>query len=112
MSSWTSFRWIAGALSLIAPTMLDAQQLIVQRNANLRRDPSTLHAPIRLVPAGDTIQLLTVHTTKDFLHVRAGKDTGWVFSDLVELLSLAASPAPTVAAVTSAPQDFHDCPIL
>src|SRR5512144_962303 len=91
--------------SFVAPAILGAQQLVVQHNANLRRDPSTLHPAIRVLIAGDTIQLLTAHTTNDFLRVRAGSDTGWVFSALVEILALAnpPTPVPGPAVVTTAP---------
>ncbi|MDQ6831172.1 MAG: hypothetical protein M3081_20095, partial [Gemmatimonadota bacterium] len=85
--------------------------------------PSTTQVPIRVIAAGDTLVLLTAHTSNDFLRVRSGSDTGWVFSALVEIVitpptvpPVTPPPVtpPSVAPppVTSAPQNYHGCPLL
>jgi hypothetical protein len=95
------------AISVAMSTTLAAQQLTVRRTVNLRSDASTLHPSIRQLSLGDTIQLVTAQTRNDFLRVRAGRDTGWVFSALVELV--AAGTAGVPPALTSAPQDYANC---
>lgn len=98
-----------------ASAQAPAVRLVVQRNANLRDGPSTSHGIIRVLAAGDTLELLTAHTSHDYLDVAAGTDTGWVYSPLVELVEpnvpvavLPTSPTPPTT-VASAPAAYHGC---
>jgi uncharacterized protein YraI len=86
--------------------------LVVQSNANLRDGPSTSHSIIRTLQTGDTLILLSAHTSHDYLHVASATDTGWVYSPLVELATTTAPVAvvPTPSGViTSAPSSYHSC---
>jgi uncharacterized protein YraI len=90
--------------------------LVVQQSANLRTGPSTSRPVIRTLQVDDTLTLLSAHTRNDYLHVVAGRDTGWVYSPLVELAVSAVPapvpspvPSPPPVGVTTAPSSFHGC---
>lgn len=46
-------------LAPLAPYSAEAQTAVVKNNANLRRDPSTNQAPIRLLLPPEELRLLT-----------------------------------------------------
>ena len=57
-----------------------AQTAVVQRNANLRPDPSTGHAPIRLLHPPEKLKVLDPTPQDRYLHVRtATNEEGWVW---------------------------------
>lgn len=114
-STITTVRLVT-ALLLLAPSTAAAQspRLVVQKGANLRDGPSTMHGVIRVLVVGDTLELLTAHTSHDYLNVAAGADTGWVYSPLVELVEsnvpvAVVPPSPTPTTVASAPAAYHGC---
>lgn len=63
-----------------------AQTLVVQRNVNLRRDPSTGTAPISVLTPPASLALLPPHKQSGFYNVRttAGQQ-GWVWARNVQL---------------------------
>ena len=67
---------------LIAVSSADGQavgRVSVERNVNLRRDPSTTQNPIRLLLPPDTLALLDSVRTAGYLHVLTSDDeNGWV----------------------------------
>src|SRR5712692_12109065 len=72
-----------------------AQEAVVTRNVNLRRDPSTSQPPIRLLVPPDTVDLLEPDQTSGYYHVRTeDREEGWVWGRNVRILS-AGEPAPT-----------------
>lgn len=101
--------------------------LIVQSNANLRTGPSSARPIIRVLQAGETLDLLSAHSKNDYLRVVSGTDTGWVYSPLVELAAVgrlggARPPSTGVptrvptrvptgvpTSITTAPSAYHSC---
>ena len=66
--------WIFSALSAFAQTA------VVQRNANLRPNPSASQAPIRLLHPPEKLNILDPKPQNRYLHVRtAAKEEGWVW---------------------------------
>ena len=62
-----------------------SQIAVVTRNVNLRPDPSTNGtAPAKLTPQTQ-LQLLETDATNGFLHVKAGDQSGWVWSKNVRV---------------------------
>jgi hypothetical protein len=60
----------------------------VQRNVNLRQDPSTTQDPIRLLIPFDTLTLLDSTRTAGYLHVTTKDDeTGWVWANNVRRIA-------------------------
>jgi uncharacterized protein YraI len=105
------------ALWVIAPLSAFAQgtvPLVVETNANLRTEASSASAVIRVLLAGEHAGLLSAHTRNDYLHVVSGADTGWVYSQFVELAAVESTvvvvtpPAPS-SGVATAPADYHGC---
>src|SRR5215470_11683698 len=59
----------------------------VERDVNLRRDPSTARPPLRLLLPTDELELLAPAAVNDFyhvVHVESG-DTGWVWTRNVQI---------------------------
>ena len=102
------------ALLVLAPSMAMAQstRLVAQKNANLRDGPSTSHGVIRVLAVGDTMVLLSAHTSHDYLNVAAGADTGWVYSPLVELAEASGVSISTPTSISAAPSDYHGCALV
>jgi uncharacterized protein YgiM (DUF1202 family) len=75
----------------------------VTRNVNLRNDPSTANAPIRLVLVGEQLTLLEPEKTADYYHVTtAQSEEGWVWSHNVHVLATTPTPTPAPG-VTATP---------
>lgn len=68
--------WAAGM-----PRAASAQVVIVERNVNLRQDPSTAQAPIRLLRPPEEAALLEFEKTNGYYHVRSlDLEEGWVWA--------------------------------
>ena len=100
---------LALALGILAAAPLAAQDsvgtLIVTRNVNLRRTPSTAIAEIRLLRPPDELVLVAAGDSNGYYHVRTEDDeTGWVWRRNVrpagaddEAPALAASVPPATS---------------
>jgi hypothetical protein len=76
-----------------------AQEAVVTRNVNLRRDPSTSQPPIRLLIPPDTVELLEPDRTSGYYHVRTeDHEEGWVWGQNIRVLS-EGEPIPTSPAM-------------
>lgn len=65
-----------------------AATLVVERNVNLGRDPSTSQPEIRLLEPPEELDLLEPQRTKSYYHVRTEDgDSGWVYSARVRILT-------------------------
>jgi hypothetical protein len=90
---------ILSALLLGLHEIGGAQQVvIVQRNVNLRRDPSTNQPRIRLLLPPEELELLDSTRTNNYYHVvrEESADTGWVWANNVRVAL--GSPATTAVA--------------
>lgn len=87
---------LCGAASAAA-----AQSVVVKRNVNLRRDPSTGQPEIRLLRPPEELALLDTAKTGNYFHVVFAEtnDTGWVYAPNVTLL---LDPAASLSAVAAA----------
>jgi hypothetical protein len=90
---------LAAALALLVSGAIwvpaTAQQVVVvERNVNLRRDPSTSHPPIRLLLPPEELELQdSAKTNGYYFVVRAeSNDTGWVWASNVRLDSAPGQP--------------------
>ena len=80
----------ASALLGLLPAVGLAQEATTNRNANLRRDPSTGSPILVLLHKGARLTLVDATEDSGFYHVRTEEDqVGWVYARL-----LAISPAP------------------
>lgn len=92
-----------------------AQELVVQRDANLRPAPSTASRAIRHLPAGDTLSLVDTARTSGYVHVRTlGTDTeGWVYGRLLRPLERQHETTRIELGsggdVDEAPATYHRC---
>lgn len=96
-------RAAAVALVSLAPIPLPAQEAATDRNANLRRDPSTRSPVITVLHKGARLTLVDASEDSGFYHVRTEDDqVGWVYAGL---LTVSAAPAvlPAEPTVTSTP---------
>jgi uncharacterized protein YraI len=76
----------------LMPGLLSAQEATSNRNANLRRDPSTASPIITMLEKGSRLTLVDDSPTGGFYHVRTEDDqVGWVFAKLLTLTP--ATPA-------------------
>lgn len=101
-------RTVLVLLLLALPHVLSAQQVVVvQRNVNLRRDPSTAQPPIMLLLPPEEVELLDTTQVNSYYRVYRAEsaDTGWVWSRNVRL-QIAAAPA--MSFLDSAPADEID----
>ena len=84
----------ARAFSLLSllPIAVLAQEAATNRNANLRRDPSTRSPVIAVLPKGARLTLVDASADGGFYHVRTEDDrVGWI---AVRLLTVSPSPPP------------------
>jgi hypothetical protein len=62
------------------------QTAVVLQNANLRRDPSTAQAPIRLLQPQEQLQVLSLTPTNGYYNVATlQNEQGWVFGQFIEI---------------------------
>lgn len=94
--------WLVVMLCTLAPSAIFAQQVvIVERNVNLRRDPSTNQTPIKLFLPPEELELLDSAKTNNYynvVHAESG-DTGWVWANNVRVEDLGT---PGSAVLTTA----------
>lgn len=82
----------AFALLCLLPILVPAQEATADRNANLRRDPSTRSPILAVLHQGSRLTLVDDTEDSGFYHVRTEDDqVGWVYAKL-----LTVSPAPPV----------------
>ncbi len=80
------------ALLSLLPAVVPGQEAATNRNANLRRDPSTGSPVIAVLHEGARLTLVDATEDSGFYHVRTEDDqVGWIYAKL-----LAISPAPAV----------------
>lgn len=84
--------------ALALSTASAAQQIVVvERNVNLREDPSTEHPPIRLLKPPTTLALIAESEEEGYYEVRTAEgEEGWVWTHNVRVE--AGSLAPTAIA--------------
>ena len=77
---------ISGLGSLLLSSAAFAQTAVVLQNTNLRRDPSTAQAPIRLLTPQEQLQVLSLTPTNGYYNVAtAQNEQGWVFGQFIEI---------------------------
>lgn len=92
-------RAAAVALVSLAPIAVPAQEAATDRNANLRRDPSTRSPVITVLHKGARLTLVDASEDGGFYHVRTEDDqVGWVYAGL---LTVSAAPAVLPAEPTA-----------
>jgi hypothetical protein len=80
-----------------------AQQATVNRNVNLRRDPSTSSPILARLPSGSRLTLVDATTDNGFYHVRTEDDqVGWILSKFV---TVSPNPAPAITPTPGSPCD-------
>jgi hypothetical protein len=97
---------VRGAAALAALSLLPvlglAQEATTNRNANLRRDPSTASPALTVLQKGARLTLVDTSEDSGFYHVRTEDDqVGWVYAQLITVshapsvvsTELAAAPA-------------------
>jgi len=95
-----AWRALAGALLLlICQSLAVAQTATVNRNVNLRRDPSTASPIVERLPRLARLDLVDTATQGGFYHVRTeDEQVGWVWSKFVDVST--DGPVPGVVAHT------------
>jgi hypothetical protein len=85
------FRLVIVALCVFqfAPALSRAAtEAVVTHGATLRSDPSSQHAPILVLQAGDDVEVLDPAPTHKYYHVRTSDGTeGWIYSRSLEIIS-------------------------
>ena len=101
---WIPIVTICG-LVLGFATAARAQTVVVRRNVNLRRDPSTDQPPIQLLTPDTRLTLIEPAPTGGYLHVRTSAgDEGWVWRRNVDVEpGVPALPEPPAAAEGECP---------
>ena len=80
------------------PVLVLAQEAATNRNANLRRDPSTASPALAVLQKGARVTLVDATEDSGFYHVRTENDeVGWVYAKLLTI-----SPTPSTASTESA----------
>jgi hypothetical protein len=88
----------AAAIAIVWAAPVAAQTLLVTRDVNLRRDPSTAHPRIILLRPPDEVDLLDTVTMNGYRHIVTEEDdSGWVWSHNVRLLVPQPLPSGAVA---------------
>ena len=97
---------VLGILWLL-PALALAQEAATNRDANLRRDPSTASPVVTLLEKGSRLELVDATEDSGFYHVRTEDDqVGWVYAKLV---SVSAAPAAVSAELAAAPAGAGGC---
>jgi hypothetical protein len=87
--------WVLATACLLS-TLVAADTALVLTKANLRKDPSAQHSPIRVLLPDEELTVLDSTTSPHYLKVKTeDKKSGWVWKKSVEILPSAASPSPT-----------------
>lgn len=114
---------LIGAIALAVATLATAaprsgvaqQTVIVERNAKLRRDPSSAQQEIRTLAPGQELELLDTAKTNRYYHVVLAEshDTGWVWAATVRLDTgqLPDTAAASTVAASIDPAWTHPAPI-
>lgn len=90
-----------------------AQEAAVNRNAILRRDPSTASPVLEHLRKGDRLTLVDVSPDSGFYHVKTEDDqVGWVLSKYVSVSATPARPAPPTIPTGPEPTDTPCDPSL
>jgi len=90
--------WSIGAVLLGAAWPALADEAVLTRNANLRRDPSTARPPIRRLAPPDEVEIIDPTPTNGYYHVRdEDNEEGWVWGGSIRILSDAPGPTPSPA---------------
>lgn len=93
---------------LFSASSLWGQDAVVQRNVNLRHDPSTAQAPIRLLKPPDELNLVDHTKVSGYYHVRTSEgEEDWVWSKNIPLLASPVESVPvnnTISDTWSKPQ--------
>ncbi len=85
-----------GAALLGAPWPALADEAVLTRNANLRRDPSTARPPIRRRAPPDEVEIIDPTPTNGYYHVRdEDQEEGWVWGGSIRILSDAPGSTPS-----------------
>jgi hypothetical protein len=93
----------ASALLSLLPMLATAQEATTNRNANLRRDPSTGSPILVLLHKGARLTLVDTGADSGFYHVRTEEDqVGWVYAPLLAISSAPAAPPTEPTAATPA----------
>ena len=72
-----------------------ADQATITHDVNLRRDPSSVHKPIRLLTPDDAIELIDTSPLNGYYHVRTDQgEEGWVWSHGVHISHDTGQPNP------------------
>lgn len=89
-------------------SLLWAQDAVVKKNVNLRRDPSTAQPPIRLLKPLDELDFVEPNPTNGYYHVRTSEgEEGWVWGNNIRLLGAPVeptAPSDTISETWSKPQ--------
>ena len=94
-------RTLVPALLSLLPMLVPAQEATTNRNANLRRDPSTGSPILVLLQKDARLTLVDATADSGFYHVRTEDDqVGWVYAALVTI-SRAPAPQPTEPTATT-----------
>jgi hypothetical protein len=84
-------------LAVVPGIDLLAQDAVVTRNVNLRRDPSTANPEIRLLLPGTELRLLEPGRTNNYYHVATmGRDEGWVWGNNIRVHPPPPGPAEVI----------------
>jgi len=91
------------AVLLAWSTALSSQTAVATRSTNLRRDPSTQHARIRLLGTNEQLSLLSSQVRNGYYHVETSDSTkGWVWARNVRIdARVAVVPQPDSAALSA-----------
>src|SRR5712692_9412780 len=107
---WRSIRVFVRSLLLLLVTasLALAQEAVVTRNVNLRRDASTNQPPIRLLVPPDAVELVEPDQTNGYYHIRTeDREDGWVWGRNIRVLS-EGEPTPTSPHTAPAPAPSGD----
>src|SRR5512146_286305 len=82
MSNRLAHCLVVAQLLTVFASAAHAQIAVIKRSTNLRPTSSTAHAALRELPAGDTVDLLSLHKRNGYVHVRTRDDStaGWLYA--------------------------------
>jgi len=79
--------WVVFTIALLlGQSYAEAQTAVVKRNANLRGDPSSNQAPIRLLLPPEQLRVLSLTRVNNYYNVATtANEQGWVYAPLIEV---------------------------